>query len=291
MNRKRLLPLLLLLACATLYGRSPPDKKPVRLIRDSLASTVIIPVAMSKEVSSEEPRIENERYDLLERCPLTLVCPDERGKLPPGIAQKCPAVCTKTRQIWGRNPNGSFNHSIDAVCPANYVQVASYNMEDEYAHIANPKPFGPVPIGKWQWYLDNGYTCSPSNLTRMRRFCGAASTTLQDKLDIISEGVNLGLNPAQPATISGMAGTWIDNPATYSPSRSKECYTWPCLIRTPDCGSTSLFSRRFYFPYQLYQCQPPPGIYATGKKAPISIVCVRRKVEWRQASSYNSYKR
>ena len=54
------------------------------------------------------------------------------------------------------------------------------------------------------------------------------------------------------------------------------------------CGSegSGLPNKKFYYPYRLYQCRAPAGIYATGKKIPISIVCMHRRLEWKPDSTH-----
>lgn len=286
-KRKKLI-FLALLCSMPLYGDSTDifhKESPARTINDSVSHSFINAIPLTKVTISENPSIENEQYDQYPPCPKNPVCPENVTSLKPTSEEelKCPSICTKTRELGPKNPDGRYTQSTDAVCPTNFVQVASYNMQDEVIYQSNPPSVGPIPIGQWQWHLDNNYRCYPMNNIQIRTLCGKANRTLLEKLNVNEEGVNLGINPKHPAIIDGYAATWVDNDS-YAPRKSSECYLWnanlSCSIKA-SCIIEEMVDRRFYFPYQLYACQPPSGIYATGHKAPISIVCVHRKNVWR----------
>lgn len=270
---------LLLLAAACLLPTA-------QATQDSTSVFPVNPVPLSKKTSSVDANVTNERYSLLQDCPIAPVCEDENGTLPAGATKKdCPAACTRIRMVFGPNPNGSFSRSVDAVCPANYVQTASFNVKDELAWMDRPQSVFPIPIDKWRWYLQNGYTCSWHDAIQTDTVCARSTRSIENVRDVRSEGANLSINPDKPVNIGGNAGSWIKN-NTHSPSASSACYLWnapmSCKIDVGHCSGVvgEILDRKYFYPYALYECRPPAGIYRTGRQVPVSIVCVHRKVKW-----------
>ena len=218
------------------------------------------------QVTSTPPSVTNAQYSSLPACPATPSnCPDINGK--GGDASTCPDACTVTRNPQTLTPLPGTNRITvtvkEAVCPAGYSQVASYNVQNEATYQTNPPVVKPISgMSKYWSYVNAGYYCSTyGGQQESQEYCNGAYTDGQ-----VTDSVN-------------NAGGYV--------VRVLNSYRSSCYCSAFDCGATCACwvagtNPRWTYRYYYMQCQPPAGLYLTGNTIPVSIVCVRPKTTWQQ---------
>jgi hypothetical protein len=272
---------------------------PVTILRPPSGSTQIVPPgsgslplqAKHPGVSIPTLPISNENYSNLPVCPVTPVCPDINENTPYGKTPNCPDSCTVTRSVQFKTVGydaGAVNQIVsttDAVCPAGYTGVATYNSAPEikFAETMQLAPY-PVTNANYVAYRNAGYTCTltpPIGAAignKYIQYCNEKPPGLKVNDPHSSEYKPTDKITEYDTEIKGYEGqyTYFDTQCVaVNPFDPYNCNTGPA-----SCDSLGLHHRRNRYYYSYFQCTYPSGLYFTANMIPISIVCSHVRPVW-----------
>lgn len=229
-----------------------------------------------------------------DQCKVTsrVVCQTSAGNVTDGIN----GICKKTDPII---------NATAAVCPDGYVQVGAFNMQPEISYTALPQyVYSPAVIKNmddYQYYIDNGWTCAPTNYNKVisSPCVGAGGGQTATYTFDFAKGVAY---PATYAEGAGSEGVIVFNTIDYIPNM---CYATvtnctgnadtSCILgynfRTYGPTSTSIgvflsgnvvssFSTKFQLSYGHVTCTKSAGLHYTSSVAPRSLICGRIKAQY-----------
>lgn len=243
---------------------SPPTSSTT----DSSQTTPINPKNMTiyfPGVTTVPPPSNPGAYNTIADCPQKIEnCPDINNQN--GDPNTCPNYCKVTRNpavltfAQGTNRVTNTSQVINAVCPAGYLSIASFNMEQEVYYDPHPADIYPVvTMRSFNDYSVAGYYCRPNSaqLYQSKEYCKGPIFSVGQATDQLTNA-----NP-DVAYVMGIRQT--------SCSCKGSCLPCSCNVI-----SDANFTYSFYFAI----CTPPPGLYLTGNMVPVSSVCVRNQSSW-----------
>ena len=247
------------------------------------------------------PAISNEAYSTLPGCPAPPVCPGINSSYTPTAA--CPDYCTVTRISSPPPPAlpqaaGQFlgvTATVDAVCPAGYVQVALYNLQPQIIQHAWDNAF-PIPdMATYNRYVSNGYGCAldpgtthfvnygngnaiyPGGWFCSQPTCGWCNVPNDPQYPFGQLTVNSG---AFGSGVMQFTAGYVAAASGGTP------FCWSTGTGCPDgwgLVSCGVWHKLAYVhnTYMYMRCTPPATtmIY-TNNYIPVSIVCARQKLQW-----------
>ncbi len=208
----------------------------------------------------------------------TLTCPELQSTAMFNVAQSanCPDVCTVTRNPAVVNSFIQGDVIQNAVCPAGYSQIASYNVQNDIVY--NP------PVA-----LQNVQSVTQLATLQQNKYVLYSYSAWKGSYD----NPGLGTSACDPPVTKGgyfdvnniIAAMWIA-PDRMSPGETYRIYDWTtdwdgCAGSCFKCASafaTHARVKKIYVDKILYQV--PGGITPTGNKITASVVCGRNKQQW-----------
>lgn len=261
------------------------------------------PTSTSRDAKYSQPlfktpraQILDEGYDNLPTCPTTPSCPDINGKMPNGTTPTtlppatCPDYCKVTRKVSFQTYNITFfgmsiatvvtkiMGTTPAICPPDYGSFAVYKMDKEILYKTNtrdetPEPYPIKAISTYDQYLQQGYLCDLIPQYSPVESCGGKlGVTLNQRTYIQPPGFGMdsvtGVG-VYTAEIKDIYCYWFLSPGTCGGS-----------VFPISCNPQEPTSAKYYYPYSLYKCYPPPGLYYGVNMVPTGLVCSHIQPTW-----------
>lgn len=230
------------------------------------------PTSKFVTVTTNRPVISDENYStLLSPCPQPISgCPDINGLFNGQVVttppKSCPDSCTVTRYPEVLNGENQTNYVstkiINPICPTGYASVGTFNVQNEATYSTSPAAIRPVKgMTNYYTYRNAGYDCSFTygDEQLSGEYCRGAFTDGEITASVDNANGNV---------------VKIVNSYRSSCHCSGSCLKCDCWL----AGT----GPRWTYRYHYVQCITPAGVYLTGNKVPVSLVCARVKSAWSQ---------
>lgn len=229
-------------------------------------------VPMRANVTTSPTTISNANFASLPVCPITPTnCPRMNGT--GGNLSTCPNACTVTRSpvtvssttIDGTQYMNPTTSVTVAACPVGYSAYTMYNTQLEIAYSNTPMVISPVKmLADLNAFRSSGYFT-----------CTDVGPILNPNMNNCHVEHNVGdyLDPSSDYPVNGSFVAHIVQVVDGSDCTCKGS----CAVCSCDVASDP--AHNYY--YRLVQCSTASGgVYLTGNKVPVSVVCVRVYTNW-----------
>ena len=212
-------------------------------------------------------------------------CPNQPSNCPTinggGNESTCPKYCSVTR-----SPKSFTGSSIittggkqfinprtqikEAVCPSGYAAINTYNMDLETAYTSAPIVITPISsrANMNQFTASGLYTCGPTSL-------GVPNPELFYNANNCHVEHNAGdyVDPSDPYSFDSQHIVYIQ--------RVVDGSTCTCKGSCAPCSCAVVSDRAHSYYYKQIICTSyPGGVYLTGNRVPVSLVCARTTMSW-----------